>query len=90
MENLVIGRIVHYVMPGGQQRPAMIVHVHEGSAAVNLQVFTDGSNDVYPTGPHESNALNAAIQTGIVWRTSVPFDPDGGVATWHWPERNTK
>ena len=76
MEGLTEGRIVHYVLPEGrskgQHRPAMVVRVWWGTA-VNLQVFVDGSNDGYASG--------------MTWRTSVHYDPDGAPDTWHWIER---
>lgn len=76
-----IGRTVHYVLPDGpsvgQHRPAVIVRVWSDTC-VQLQVFTDGSND----GPDYA--------AGVVWRTSVVKD-DGAVEGgrenyWHWPE----
>ena len=52
MEGLTEGRMVHFVMPNGAHRPAVIVCVQEhGQGIVNLQVFTDGLNDrreIYP------------------------------------------
>lgn len=93
MEGVSVGRIVHYVMEEGHQeaghvRPAMIVALFEpqGGAAgmVQLQVFTDGSND------------GEEAKSGIIWRTSIPF-ADQRVPedqkfpwpgrTWHWPPR---
>jgi len=78
-----VGRIVHYVMPSGEHRPAIIVQVWEPeSGLVNLQVFTDGPNDDMSlgiTGPNDN------------WRGSVPQyhgDPlSAPQNTWHWPER---
>lgn len=72
-----VGRIVYFVMPDGQIRPAIIVRVWSDEM-VQLQVFTDGSND---------GAENAG---GIVWKTSVHFNqpPDAtspvASGTWHW------
>jgi hypothetical protein len=77
-----VGRIVHYVLRNddrnaGQHRPAIITRVwdpvpHAGSA-VQLQVFTDGSNDGLEN---------------VVWRTSVMQDATGEHGgSWHWPER---
>ncbi len=71
-----IGRIVHYVMPDKQHRPAIIVRVwgDSDSAAVQLQVFTDGRND-------ESE--------NVIWKTSVTQDvsEDPQFGTFHFPER---
>jgi len=70
-----VGRIVHYVLPdgpsAGAHRPAIIVRVWSAQC-VQLQVFTDGSND----GP--------GYKSGLVWRTSVLLGLDEN--TWHWPE----
>lgn len=74
-----IGRIVHCVLPDGQHRPAIIVRVWDqyrgldGVPMVNLQVFTDQTND--------------GFQGGTEWRTSVHFDASDEPGTWHWPER---
>lgn len=70
--NPTIGRIVHYILDDGQHRPAIIVRVWE-DGRVQLQVFTDGSND------------GAPFASGIVWRTSVHEGTESG--SWHWPER---
>jgi len=78
-----VGRIVHYVLPDwddsishwskGDHRPAIIVRVW-GAEMVQLQVFTDGSND---------------LQSGanVMWCTSVHQDETTKASgTWHWPE----
>ena len=71
------GRMVHFVMPNGKHRPAIVVEPWGGLGAVNLQVFPDGSND-------------GAGVANVEWRTSVKYDnsetPEPG--TWHWPERS--
>jgi hypothetical protein len=77
-----VGRIVHYILPDGpskgEHRPAIVVYVwpessYPGGDTVQLQVFTDGSND------------GAIYESGIVWQTSVHEGTDP--CTWHWPER---
>ena len=79
---LAIGHIVHYVLPGGrnrgEHRPAIVVKVWEEAAgeAVQLQVFTDSSND-FPTGPGSN---------GVLWAISVRHDEEQQQGTWHWPE----
>lgn len=76
-----INRVVRYVigLDGWGKpvvRPAMIVQTWEGTI-VNLQVFTDGENDVR----HHPDAAR-----GLLWRGSVAEDPTGQqVNTWHWP-----
>lgn len=75
-----IGRVVHFVMPDGQHRPAFVVRVWDHEL-VNLQVFTDGYNDSPPSG------------VNIAWETSVPHVEEAAgtddrtfFRTWHWPE----
>ncbi len=72
MDGLTEGRIVHYVMPNGKHRPAVVVEVWDGKGAVNLQVFTDSMNDGAPN---------------VQWQTSVPFSESPEAGTWHWIER---
>lgn len=73
------GRIVHFVLPNGlsagAHRPAIIVHVIDATQGyVNLQVFTDGSND----GKEYAN--------GIHWATSVSHSDEHKPRTWHFIE----
>ncbi len=80
MQGLTEGRIVHFVMPNGEHRPAIVVRVWRDlqdryPGYCDLQVFTDGTND----GPE-----NAA---GIRWETSIQFSKEPQPRTWHWPER---
>lgn len=92
MEGLTEGRIVHFVYDDKNvdckeplaHRPAIVVRVcpsewypvEEGR--VNLQVFTDGSNDWNP----RNDGVN-----GTYWATSVPYSEDPNPYTWHWIER---
>src|SRR5438445_12683125 len=76
-----IGRIVHFVLPDGpskgEHRPAIIVRVwNDTYPGIQLQVFTDGSND------------GEAYKSGIYWATSVTYaDPsENEPRSWHWPE----
>lgn len=104
MEGLVEGRIVHYVLSEGrskdEHRPAIIVKVwesHKAQGTVNMQVFTDGSNDgletVFPV--HDASQLGKAVPTShvsrqvdlMVWRTSVHYSESKEPGTWHWIEK---
>lgn len=77
MPGLTEGRMVHYVMPDGQHRPAMIARVwNKKTGYINVTVFTDWSNDVHMT--------NTAV--GIIWVTSILYDPEKALNTWHWIE----
>ena len=79
MPEPTIGRIVHYTLPEGRSkgdvRPAIIVHVWgpEHDSSVQLQVFTDESNDGLP---------------GVVWKTSVALSTTGEseFGRYHWPK----
>lgn len=78
-----VGRIVHYVLPyvfkktPNVVRPAIIVRVWPGDeGVVQLQVFTDGSND------------GAECAAGVLWQTSIKYDEAGEPGTWHWPPRD--
>lgn len=76
MNGLTEGRMVHFVMPNGEHRPAVVVRVwNKETGYVNLQVLTDGSND----GP--------GCEKGIRWETSVDYSEEFGIRTWHWPEK---
>ncbi len=84
MDGLTEGRIVHFVMENGKHRPAVVVetwqHVpsYQEEGVVNLQVFTDGTNDGY------DDHRNAA---GIRWETSVHYSEGKEARTWHWIEK---
>ena len=89
MEGLIEGRIVHYVLENGpsrgEHRPAIIVKVweaHREQGTINLQVFTDGNNDVDPREPQ-----SVSYGKGIAWATSVPYSEEPKPRTWHWIER---
>jgi hypothetical protein len=69
-----IGRIVHFVMPSGNHRPAIVVNVTaEGSSRPTLQIFTDSKNDHPRENIHQAH--------------DVEYDEHGAFGTWHWPER---
>lgn len=76
-----VGRLVHYVLGheagnrAGELRPALVVAVRAGGLP-NLQVFTDGGNDLEWTG-----------SVPCVWRGSVPHGGPGQLGTWFWPPR---
>jgi len=96
LAGLTEGRIVHYVMPNGEHRPAIVVRVwrelQEASPGYsNLQVFTDFGNDVKVENREFYN--DAEIRSGRLWATSVSYADAGESGlhpphTWHWPERN--
>lgn len=78
MDGLTEGRIVHFVMPNGDHRPAIIVRVwNKATGYVNLQVFTDGSNDF----PFVTDGQS------VQWETSIEFSEEPKPRTWHWIEK---
>lgn len=83
MDGLTEGRIVHFVMPNGVHRPAMVVHVWDKrSGYVNLQVFTDGMND------NIMNTVENDFSSGLYWATSIyPDETEKKPGSWHWIEK---
>lgn len=76
LSGLIVGRIVHYVMPSGKHRPAIVVQVWSTQSGMsNLQVFLDGSNDGY------------SASDGLQWFGSIFHDKDGAPGTWHFIEQ---
>ena len=82
-----VGDWVHYILPDGEHRPALVV-ARWSEDCVNLTVFTDWHND---TLMEENVAAFGAdqIDSGLVWATSVLQDEEQmNPSTWHWPENN--
>jgi hypothetical protein len=82
MDGLTEGRIVHFVMPDGQHRPAIVVKVWRPGmeditpttvGMVNLTVFVDLYDDA-KSGP-------------LQMETSVIHSENREVRTWHWIEK---
>jgi len=76
-----VGRIVHFVLESPDHsgvhhhRPAIVVRAWNDDM-VQLQVFTDASNDGAQGGG------------GVVWQTSVHYSETHEPRSWHWPERD--
>ena len=95
MDGLTEGRIVHYVMPNGQHRPAIVVQVWDytgPSGTSNLQVFTDGPNDKPFTPAEKQKNIDFGIDSeqvahGHLWRTSIMYSEEHTPGTWHWIEK---
>lgn len=104
MEGLTEGRIVHFVMPNGEHRPAIVVRVWRvkiqtdneftleapENGCCQLQVFTDGSNDVdqsFGDNMEYSVYKMEEARDGIMWRTSVLYSENPKPSTWHWVEK---
>lgn len=88
MDGLTEGRIVHFVMPNGEHRPAMVVKVWSKEVGrCNLQVFTDGNNDAQVVVA-SNFAATSQVKSGLWWQTSIAFDDqDKAPGTWHWIEK---
>lgn len=88
MEGLTEGRMVHYVLPNGDHRPAVVVKVwNKEDGYVNLQVFTDGRNDRHAY-PADAGDILSDIDRGLLWVTSIyPDLVDKPPDTWHWIEQ---
>ncbi len=54
MEGLIEGRIVHYVAPNGQHRPAIVVNVLDQNGVISLQSFHDYNGLEYVSGVEHS------------------------------------
>lgn len=68
-----VGRIVHYVMPNGQHRAAMVINVDPSDPRPDLRVFT-----------HPMDGLE--YSNGMLFVEKVPMS-EGDVGTYHWPEK---
>lgn len=80
LAGLTEGRIVHYVMPNGKHRPAIVVQVwNRDKGEANLQVFLDGTNDTQNGWP--------GFHTSPAWIGTVAYSENFLCGTWHWPER---
>ena len=85
MDGLIEGIIVHYVMPSGEHRPAIVVKNWNGGS-VNLVVFTDGYNDSNVL-PESLVSEQNNIKGGSFWAPSVLHDPNKSLSTWHFIEK---
>ena len=97
MNGLTEGRIVHFVMPSGQHRPAIIVKVWRVTGAGNIQdppenglsnltVFVDGLNDIKPS-VSEMDISPVNNVTLLMRVTSIVYSEEHLSGTWHWIEQ---
>ena len=91
LAGLTEGRMVHYVMPNGKHRPAVIVRVWDRdhvNGCCNLSVFTDWTNDT-PEYDLEGKQyiLSEGAANGLMWQTSRLYSESKEPNTWHWIER---
>lgn len=93
MEGLTEGRIVHYVLPNGSHRPAIVVNnwatqiTPPCEGYVNLQVITDCGNDLYGLPETVSQEMRDEIRSGMLWVTSACYSDGKEPGTWHWIEK---
>lgn len=95
---LAVGRTVHFVMPDGEHRPAIVTKVwHSVSEDLqsrgycNVTVFPDGANDdaniakLFNLLPH--SVVSYPQHRIAIPMSSVVFDEGCKPGTIHWPER---
>lgn len=100
VSDATVSRILHFVVAVKGElrcRPAMVVEDFGGrSNTVNLQVFTDGSNDgPYGTDDHQhrlspgslpDSTAHVNLPLSLRWETSVLMNNlVRAQGTWHWP-----
>lgn len=99
-QGLGVGRIVHYVMPDGEHRPAVVTKVWNSVSEMmqlqgycNVTVHPDGANDDANIRKLFNLPTDAPI--GPTWphyRAAIPissvvFDGSHKPGTIHWPEK---
>jgi hypothetical protein len=73
-----MGQLVLYTLNDGKtERPAIVVRVVTDNTVVNLQVFTDGTND--------AGILDQSQSENVLWQTSVPYSETQEARTWRFP-----
>lgn len=78
----IVGEIVHYYLPNGQVRPAIVVHAHS-EEVVDLSVLTGGEVDrpVIPERVVTVNVNTGADRHGVpavVYRPAVTLGDEPG------------
>ena len=92
MDGLTIGRVVYFVL---DQSSADQVQAGRNLFTSGLQETgnTVMVGDVYPAiivrivGGTTINLKVMLDGTDTYWATSVPYDADKGLRSWHWPDR---
>ena len=99
LAGMIEGAIVHYVMPDGEHRPAIIVRVWDkgwdnefGKGHVdgdcNLTVFTDWTNDDFGIDTNgERYIMHESCAKGLMRQTSCLYSEKFEPNTWHWTEK---
>ncbi len=95
MDGLTEGRMVHFVMPNGEHRPAIITRVWDrtgSTGCANLSVFTDYTNDSGHNAAERNLLADAGIDFsqvagGHIWKTSQMYSEERKPGTWHWIEK---
>lgn len=93
---LAVGRIVHFVMPDGEHRAAIVTKVwHSVSEELQRQGYCNVT--VYPDGANDEANIRRLFNIGhesvpVVYRTAIPmssvvFDDSHKPGTIHWPEK---
>lgn len=79
---LGIGRIVHYVVPSGECRPAIVTWVWGKSGCSNMVVFRRLEDDT-PPGMFKANETSWRADSVEQVEEHAPHQWH----TWHWPDR---
>lgn len=94
MEGLTEGRIVHYVLPNGEHRPAIVVRVwryhdpdvvdQDGAPLLNPR---NGCSNLQVFMDADAEAKYNDEMLPVSWRTSVTYSGENEPGTWHWIEK---
>jgi hypothetical protein len=99
MEGLTEGRIVHYVMPNGEHRPAIVVRVWRQTVQVDPSIDIRLTQE-FKLVPPENGCCQLQVfldsdgehdwndgPKNILWATSVLYSEKPEPLTWHWIEK---
>jgi hypothetical protein len=91
---LTEGRVVHYVLPNGEHRPAIVVKVWriidfdpEGGIIGLPKLPENGCCNLQVFMDSDEKGQYNDKMWPISWRTSVIFDNAKMPGTWHWIEQ---
>lgn len=95
MDGFTEGRIVHFVLPNGEHRAAMIVRawppqqVGGDEGVANMQVMLDGTNDGDLAWQRFNYGEGETVHVHNFnrWETSVHYSEGKEPRTWHWIEK---
>lgn len=77
-EEPAVGRIVHFVEPGGKCRAALVTEVHHETASSRVLTGRD---------PETTVSLHVFEPNGSSTHRLIRYNSTNAVGTFHWPER---